>query len=397
MRQAALLVEDGGALPRGFVAALFGRAAAEDLVAYSAQEIAALARAGFEHLRERKLGVPGLAVSDPPPAAGPSLAAVTVVEICNDDMPFLLDSVLGEIAAHGSATRLVVHPIFTVERDAAGKLVAWKGEAPTKAKEHRESFIHVHIDRIDRARATALERALQVTLAEVRVAVSDWKKMRAEVQAAIDDLKKKSSPLPKEEVSEAAAFLEWLLADNFTFLGCREYVFAGEGDKTELDPAYETGLGILRASDVRVLRRGGELVTMTPELREFMRLPAALIITKANVRSRVHRRVHMDYIGIKRFDAKGRLVGELRIVGLFTSTAYMHAAADIPYLRRKVERTLKRAGFDPASHSGKSLLNVLETYPRDELFQIDDDLLYHNALAILELEERPRVRVLARR
>jgi len=111
----------------------------------------------------------------------------------------------------------------------------------------------------------------------------------------------------------------------------------------------------------------------------------------------VHRRVHMDYIGIKRFDAKGKLVGELRIVGLFTSAAYMHSVRDIPYLRRKVDKTLAHAGFDPESHSGKALLNVLETYPRDELFQIDDDLLYRNALAILELEERPRVRVLARR
>jgi glutamate dehydrogenase len=398
VRQAALIVENSGDLPRGFVAALFGRAAAEDLVAYSAQEIAALARASFDHLQKRASGVASVRVSNPPPVAGTkSLEAVTVIEICNDDMPFLLVSILGEIAAQGPAVRLVVHPMFTVERDKAGKLIAWKGEAPAKAREHRESFIHVHIERIDQERSAVLEQALQVMLGEVRVAVADWKKMRAEVQSAIGDLKKKPQPLPQEETSEAGAFLNWLLADNFTFLGCREYVFTGEGEKTELDPAYETGLGILRASDVRVLKRGGELVTMTPELREFMRLPVALIITKANVRSRVHRRVHMDYIGIKRFDAKGKLVGELRIVGLCTSAAYMHAARDIPYLRRKIEKTRARAGFDPESHSGKALLNVLETYPRDELFQIDDDLLYRHALAILELEERPRVRVLVRR
>ena len=398
LRQAAILVENSGDLPRGFVAALFGRAAPEDLVAYSAQEIAALARASFAYLQKRAPGVAGVRVSAPQPVAGTkSLEAVTVIEICNDDMPFLLDSVLGEIAAQGPTVRLVVHPMFTVERDKAGKLVSWKGEAPAKAKEQRESFIHVHIERIDQERSAAMERALQVTLGEVRVAVADWKKMRAEALSAVGGLKDKSRPLPKEEVSEAAAFLEWLLTDNFTFLGCRQYVFTGEGENTELDPAYETGLGILRASDVRVLRRGGELVTMTPELREFMRLPVALIITKANVRSRVHRRVYMDYIGIKRFDAKGKLVGELRIVGLFTSAAYMRSVREIPYLRRKVEKTIARAGFNPESHSGKALLNVLETYPRDELFQIDDDLLYRNALAVLELDERPRVRVLVRR
>jgi len=191
-------------------------------------------------------------------------------------MPFLLDSVLGEIAAQGPTVRLVAHPMFTVERDKGGSLVAWKGEAPTKAKEQRESFIHIHIERIDQQRAAAMEQALQATLGEVRVAVVDWKKMCTEVRSAVEGLKKKSQPLPKEEVSEAAAFVEWLLADNFTFLGCREYVFTGEGEKIELDPAHETGLGILRASDVRVLQRGGELVTMTPELREFMRLPGAL-------------------------------------------------------------------------------------------------------------------------
>jgi glutamate dehydrogenase len=398
MRQAALVVEDSGDLPRGFVAALFGRAASEDLVVYSAQEIAALARASFDHLKKRVPGVASVRVSNPQPVAGiKPLEAVTVIEICNDDMPFLLDSVLGEIAAQEPTVRLVVHPMFTVERDKAGALLAWKGEAPAKAKEQRESFIHVHVDRIDQEHSAALERALQVMLGEVRVAVADWKKMRAEALSAVGDLKDKSRLLPKEEVSEAAAFLEWLLADNFTFLGCREYVFTGEGENTELDPAYETGLGILRASDVRVLWRGGELVTMTPELREFMRLPVALIITKANVRSRVHRRVYMDYIGIKRSDAKGKLVGELRIIGLFTSAAYMRSVREIPYLRRKVEKTIARAGFNPGSHSGKALLNVLETYPRDELFQIDDDLLYRNALAILELEERPRVRVLVRR
>ena len=398
VRQAALIVEDSGDLPRGFVAALFGRAASEDLVAYSAQEIAALARASFDHLKKRVPGAASVRVSSPQTAAGAkSLEAITVIEICNDDMPFLLDSVLGEIAAQGPSVRLVVHPMFTVERDKSGALLAWKGEAPAKAKEQRESFIQVHIERVDQERTAVLERALQVMLGEVRVAVTDWKKMRSEALSAVADLKDKSRLLPKEEVAEAAAFLEWMLADNFTFLGCREYVFTGESEKTELDPAYETGLGILRASDVRVLRRGGELVTMTPELREFMRLPVALIITKANIRSRVHRRVYMDYIGIKRLDAKGKLVGELRIIGLFTSGAYMRSVREIPYLRRKVEKMLARAGFNPESHSGKALLNVLETYPRDELFQIDDDLLYRNALAILELEERPRVRVLVRR
>ena len=146
-----------------------------------------------------------------------------------------------------------------------------------------------------------------------------------------------------------------------------------------------------------MLRRGNELVSITPEIMEFLKEPKALIITKANVRSRVHRRVHMDYIGVKRFDDDGQLIGEFRIVGLFTSTAYTRSTRSIPYLRRKVDNLMRRSGFDPDSHSGKAFAAVLESYSRDELFQIDEDTLYQFVLAIMHLDERPRVRVLARR
>src|SRR5207302_801819 len=182
---------------------------------------------------------------------------------------------------------------------------------------------------------------------------------------------------------------------NFTFLGVREYSFPGPSG--DIEPKFETGLGILRAREVRVLRRGTELVSITPEIMQFLKEPKALIITKANVRSRVHRRVHMDYIGVKRFDADGELSGEFRIVGLFTSTAYTRSTRSIPYLRRKVDALIRRSGFDPDSHSGKSFAAVLEHYSRDELFQVDEDTLYGFVLAIMHLDERPRVRVLARR
>src|SRR5262249_18636803 len=153
-----------------------------------------------------------------------------------------------------------------------------------------------------------------------------------------------------------------------TFLGVREYALEGPSGNYRVVP--ESGLGILRSPDVHVLRRGDELVSITPEIMEFLREPKQLIITKANERSRVHRRVHMDYIGIKRFNQAGELSGEFRIVGLFTSTAYTRSTRSIPYLRRKVDALIRRSGFDPDSHSGKSFAAVLENYPRDELFQV---------------------------
>lgn len=398
IRQGALAAEGAGKLPRGFVAGLFSRAAPEDLEAYAPEELAALASASYQHLQTRPSETAKIGIRNPAPSEpGNAHANITVIEISNDDMPFLLDSVMGEIGAQGFSVRLVVHPIFTVERDKQGKLVKWQGDARPAGAARRESFIHVHVGRIEESRFESIRTALNSILADLRICVHDWKKMLDCVESAAVDLTAMPQPLPEEEIGEAVEFLEWLAAGNFTFLGCREYRFTGKGERTELEPVFETGLGILRGQDVHVLSRGGKLLNMTPELREFMRLPAELIITKANVRSRIHRRVHMDYIGVKRFDAKGILAGELRIVGLFTSGAYTKSAQTIPYLRRKVEKVIARAHFNATSHSGKALLNVLESYPRDELFQIDDDLLYRFAQLVLELEERPRVRVLARR
>ena len=217
--------------------------------------------------------------------------------------------------------------------------------------------------------------------------------MLSRVAEIVAELKQNPPPLPVDEIAEAIQFLDWLRANNFTFIGIRNYVIAAGG----LEPEQDSALGVLRTPDMRVLRRGDELLEFTPEIMAFLKEPKPLIVAKANVRSLIHRRVYLDYIGIKRFDAMGRLVGEVRIVGLFTSTAYTRAARSIPYLRKKLTAVEQRFGFDPNSHSGKALANVLEQYPRDELFQIDEQTLGTFAAAILQLDEHPRVRVLARR
>ncbi len=201
--------------------------------------------------------------------------------------------------------------------------------------------------------------------------------------------------LPHAVLSETTDFLRWLEEGNFVFLGMREYVFEGTA-KAPVEMPEEGGLGLLRDPKVSVLRRGTEEVTITPEIRAFLMAPDPLIVTKANVKTRVHRRDYMDYVGVKIFE-DGKVAGELRIVGLFTSTAFTQSAERIPLIRRKVADIVKRAGFDPVSHSGKALLNVLENYPRTELFQAEPDILYDSAMAILRLEERPRVRALPRR
>ncbi|MGH6665967.1 MAG: NAD-glutamate dehydrogenase domain-containing protein, partial [Pseudolabrys sp.] len=378
-------------IPPTFVAQLYARAAADDVLAYAPADLAALAERAFDFLSERQPGAPKIRCETVALKESGERKSVMVVEIVNDDMPFLVDSVMGEIAERRLGVQLVVHPVFGVRRE-AGKLKALA--APDATDSARESFIQIHLEPIaDEAARADLVRALFTVLGEVRLAVQDWRPMLECVNTCVAELKTNPPPLPVDEISEAIAFLQWLLADNFTFIGVRNYNFDGKA----LTPDYDSALGIMRSRELRVLKQGNELLEYTPEIMAFLKEPRLLIIAKANIHAHVHRRVYLDYIGIKRFDASGNLIGEQRIVGLFTSTAYTRTAHSIPYLRRKIAGVEARAGFDPGSHSGKALASVLENYPRDELFQVDEDSLSRFALAILQLDERPRVRVLARR
>ncbi|APO56875.1 NAD-glutamate dehydrogenase [Bradyrhizobium diazoefficiens] len=393
IHDAAQSVQPGKA-PRTFAELLFGYTNSEDLANYDASSLALLAEQAWEHVQRRTAGRADIRIVNP---MMPDGREISVLEILNDNMPFLFDSTMAEIAEQGIEVTLVAHPVIAVERDDQGKLLHFYGEAlPEGAKGARESLIHLHITRLDAdADRDRLIDGLTRTLSDVRACVVDWRAMRDRVEDAIKTFSSNPPPLPIDEVAEANQFLQWLCADNFTFLGVREYRFSPDSDGSD-DITTAEGLGILRDPDAKVLRRGNEMVVMTSEIREFMREPTLLIVIKANVNSRVHRRIRMDYVGIKLYAPDGRLEGELRVVGLFTSGAYTRSARQIPYIRHKVTRVLQRAGFDPNSHSGKALMHMLEEYPRDELFQVDVDTLFNFVMEILILYERPRVRALAR-
>ena len=376
-------------IPTTFIAQLYGRCVPEDVLRYGADDVAMLAERAYDFIVERQPGTPKIRCAAVPLTASGGRKTVSVVEIVNDDMPFLVDSVTGEISDRRLDVWLVAHPLLGARR-AENRLIMLGN--PDIGEGQRESFIHIHLAPIANDVGDELVRALHVVLGEVRLAVHDWRAMLARVTAIATELKTNPPPLPVDEIAEAIQFLQWLLADNFTFLGVRNYRLDGQA----LEPDFDSALGIMRSRELRVLKRGTELLEITPEIMAFLKEPRPLIIAKANIHARVHRRVYLDYIGVKRFDPSGDLIGEHRIIGLFTSTAYTRSAHSIPYLRRKIAAVEQRAGFTPSSHSGKALANVLEHYPRDELFQIDEDTLYRFAVAILQLEERPRVRVLAR-
>jgi glutamate dehydrogenase len=318
----------------------------------------------------------------------------TVVEIVNDDMPFLVDSVTMEVNRQGLTLHLVIHPVLRVVRDERHELVAF--EKPADSSQGRlESFMHVEVDRqTDAAKLAALEAGIARVLADVRAAVEDWKPMRARMVDVMSGLEPARRAVPQAELEEGRAFLAWLLKDHFTFLGCRDYEIATVGGEDVLRIVPGTGRGILR-------ERAGETVsasfaTLPPEARKRARVKELLVLTKANARSTVHRPGHLDYVGIKHFDARGEVRGETRFLGLYTHTAYVENPMQVPLVRRKLGDVIGRAGLLPAGYSGKALASILESYPRDELLQISTDDLYRNAMAILQLGERQRLRLLVR-
>jgi len=373
-------------------AILFGRASSDDLEHYTPRMLAASAVHAAECLKNWTRVRPSITLQ-PVEGVDPQGATAHVLMVIDRNMPFLFDSVMGEVTASHRELYLAVHPILLLE---PGKDPALRSPNQPSDPAHHVSLIQVHLPPLPDADAEALVARIRYVLDQVHLAIADWRPMLDLLEGAAEQLRTYSASRKKADRDESLAFLDWLRGDNFTFLGMREYVYSGKGDDAKVERSKGRGLGILSDPDVLVLRQGKDAVTTTPEILEFLDGPDFLIVTKANVKSVVHRRAYMDYVGIKRFDADGRVTGELRVVGLFTATAYTHSVRDIPLLRAKAQRVEEQLAFDPNSHSGRMLANTLESYPRDDLFQIDVPTLARFCEQIMELSERPRVRALPR-
>ncbi|MBS0538566.1 MAG: NAD-glutamate dehydrogenase, partial [Proteobacteria bacterium] len=375
-----------------FARRLYERVADRDLAAAPVEQRAAAAALLLAFARRRLPGVAKVRVLNPAVEDHGFESRHTIVQIVNDDMPFLVDSIANEFNRREIAVHLLAHPVMAVRRDLDGDLGELAGEAGHGAP--RESLMHIEIDRqADPLLLDELAAALTRVLAEVRLAVEDWRPLRQSCLDAIEDL----APGRSEETGEHEEFLRWLEADHFTFLGHRRYRYVEDasssgGLRYELVPG--SALGILRRDDIRLFEEGlggGEAMA------RFARGPQKLLIVKTDRGALVHRSGAMDCIIAKTHDSDGRVTGERRIIGFFTSAAYHAMARHVPLLRARVEGVVRRAGLDPQGHDGKALLAILEAYPRDELFQIDDDTLYDHALDILQLQERRQVALFTRR
>jgi glutamate dehydrogenase len=362
----------------------------EELAERSPEVMRAVAEGVWRLSRERTPGTADVRVFNPTQAEDGWTSRHTAIQVCTDDMPFLVDSVLGELEQRDLEVHLLLHPQMPVRDTEQGVEVVEPDEG-----ERVESWMHIEVDRIplEETRHELAQRLLDV-LADVRAAYEDWGDMRQRCHDIIRELENHVPPtVDPDSVQPTIDFLRWLEDHHFTFLGYREYRLEMLDGEEVLRSVPGTGLGILRDTD----EGEGSISRLRPEARATAREPRLLTITKANSRATVHRPVYLDYVGIRKFDTRGEVVGERRFLGLFTNSAYAESVTRLPVIGDKVRTILRDSGYAPDSHSGKDLMQVLETYPRDELFQAPIGVLAENAWEILLAQERRAFRLFVRK
>lgn len=322
----------------------------------------------------------------------------TVIELICDDMPFIVDSMRMVINRMGLSIHFMVHMGgIKVKRDKNNQISAL---LPRHTKEVStdviaEAPILIQIDRqTDPAILEELLRNFDRALEDNKAVFEDWRKMRAEVKEAIIELDQVAKVLDPSELQETKAFLNWIEDHHFTFLGMRDYKLIQQGKEKILQAIPDTGLGVLRDSLSKSSARS--ITAMTPEAQELTLSHRIMVMSKTNTLATVHRDAYTDYIGIKRFDKEGMVIGERRIIGLYTSAAYHTNPKHIPFLRHKVALIMENSHLNPRSHSGKVLLNILETLPRDDLIQGSEEELLEIAMGIFYMQERKRIRLFIR-
>ena len=342
---------------------------------------------------DRVPGEPAVRVVRPTYDANGYETPGSIVQVVSDDGPFLVDSVTNAVLNAGAGIVRHLHPVVGTERDEDGRLT---GVSAARTAAMRESVQHFELDRVlSPERAEELETRIHEVLDDVAAAVRDFEPMRAAVSEMAAIAKGSVHHYDYEEIADAVAFLDWLLEDNFVFLGYREYDIVDEGSGKVVRALADSGLGILSGNGGR--HSVARLADLPDYLQERYTGGSLMVITKTNRNSTVHRDARMDYVGLRRLDDEGRMIGELRLLGLFTSKAYMTPAAEIPVLHRKLQQVLTAQDVIEGSHDYKSLVQVFESFPKDDLFAMDVGPLSEMLGDIIETEESSAVRLFVRR
>lgn len=324
----------------------------------------------------------------------------TVVAVLQQDMPFLVDSLRIELNRRGITVHGVYSSIHQMGRDKHLKLVSAlprSAKAPAKkgVTYHKEALIYFEINlHTDAAEMAELAESLTSVLEDVAVVVADYKPMLAAVDRVVDELGKVPESEHVVDLDESREFVRWLGDGHFTFMAYSEYEFFDQNGNRALREIPERRLGLFRhhAKDQGPVA----MDDFNPGMARFHLTPKVLAFSKSSVRSRVHRHAYSDYVVVKRYN-KGKVVGECRFMGLYTSPVYTLSPTRIPLIRKKVEQVVSRVNLDPMSHDCKALKQVLETFPRDELFQSSGSELFETAVGVVRINERYMVRLFMRR
>ena len=359
------------AMAADFVAKVFHNAPQDAITGRTPAELAGIATSLWRLAADRKAGQAAIRV----------VQDGLAVQIINDDMRFLVNSIQSALAGMGLVVDVTIHPVLGVRRDAGGQLLGLDDGPDAR----RESMMHVALEvPVEPARTEAVVQLLHDVLAEVRACVEDWAAMRAEVAALADRLRETPHLQGLPEAADDAALLDWL-DGNLLFLGMRHYKLDARG----LEVVRGAGRGLLRNDEFQVFDGLRALTRASPDVAAFLRGPQPMMISKSNRRSPVHRPAPMDTVLVKLFDPQGDVSGLRLIVGLFTQDSYFRLPHEIPVLRQKVRRCHARAGFDEAGRDSRAFQHILDTFPRDEMFQIDETQLYETALGVMHLKQRP--------
>ncbi len=377
-----------------FLQQYYADIAEEDILTHTPEDLYGAALSHWEFGAKRLPGETKVRVFNPGAKKEGWKSPHTIIEMVNDDMPFLVDTTTMTLSRAGIGIHLTVHPMYQMKRDSRGALLSLHDSGKPEGLAN-ESWMHIEVDRQAGAETLGkLETLLQGALRDVRATVNDFRAMRDKVGEITAAVHKHRSILGDAEVDEGVKFLEWLADRHFTFLGFREYELAEENGEEVLKVVPNSGLGILGDSHAKVSQ---SFLVLPKDVRQRARSKEFMIVTKANSQATVHRPGYLDYVGVKRFAADGKVSGEWRFLGLFTTAAYAKSPTEVPVLREKVAKVIQRSEFVPASHDGKALVQTLETLPRDELFQSTTDELYETAMGVVQLQERQRIKLFVRR
>lgn len=382
---------------KSFLKTFFTNVPQEDFLMMAPENLSYTAKKHLELSKTRKVGdKAAISIHTPTRKNEGWDAGRTFIDIVNDDMAFLVDSVVAEIIRHKYQIAIFIHPILHATRDKKGNVTDISAKSKGNAT-HAQSHIHVELNRIiSPEQSKELLDNLYRILFDTKFANKDWKRIKDKLLEAKSALNHTPSKYSKNEILEYQEFLTYLHDDSFTLLGYREYSFKTVGGKIKSSIVKGSSLGLL-SDEIQPVYINDAQKSLTEKQQELRLKQDPITISKVNKQSTVHRQVPLDAVAVKKYDSKGNVSGEFLFIGLFTSVTYSRSIANIPYIRMKAQNVINKCNYEDASHNYKTLRHILEKYPRDEILQMPEKLLFEHATSILRLQEKPQIALYIRK